>query len=664
MKHLYEQGTQPGDAVYSEAHAKELLNVQANYNKMLQELNNRLAKQKSDLAVKYMKLAQTQAAQKAAATTAKTTTAPTTQQAAATGTVTTAGQPVNAQGNPGTPKVESYPDILRIKELNEVEDKYAHIPHNMRNWYQKPEAQEGYEEPEKIKTPRRKKITSKVQNQMLDIEGEIDDLKSEIKWTKEKFESPTYEGIEGEIEQFFAEIGSAASEILNSGAHKDDEEKAYALREVGVENPEEIIQNYYYYYPEFNPELDKEREKAEEKIKKLKDEVEQLETKLSKLEEMYESVNEGTFNTEKVDPYELQDLKDYLDAENISYSEDEDTGSLDFDETELDKEWKDKMDSMGMEENVPEETDDILSMEDDDGDIDGWKDSEGEWHYGNEEDIDITAKDEKIDEEKVFYVKVDDEAEQFIGKIYKLFDEGDWRSKIVDGESETFEKLNYDPDWDEVDIIAFLRENYADAELVSEDEFNDHVEEPEAEPETEENTEVEENKNEPNDMKKLVRESVNESKESKVELDRIYNYFLKVNVSKLDKDKRINKLFLLGYEGKELPVTVNAGTPFFIAWQAGQNRRNSHTKQNVDGTKESQQELDKIQDYFIRVNVSDLDKDKEINRMFLRGYEGKDLPPIVNANTPNFVAWQAGRKRRSTNEHQIPTLDDYLNETK
>ena len=102
---------------------------------------------------------------------------------------------------------------------------------------------------------------------------------------------------------------------------------------------------------------------------------------------------------------------------------------------------------------------DILTIEDDD----------------KSENEDIIDKDKKIDEEKVFYVKVDDEAEEFIGKIYKLFDDGEWRSKLVDGISETFDKLNYDPDWDEIDIIAFLRENYADAEIIDEPEFNDHV---------------------------------------------------------------------------------------------------------------------------------------------------------------------------------------------
>jgi hypothetical protein len=482
MKHLYEQ-----DMVGDQQYAKDLLNVQAWYNKEMLRLNDMLAKKKSDAMVAYQtRAAAASAQQKAAAANQPQKTAPTTQQAAATGTVTTTGQPVTASGNPPAQTVESYPDILRINTINE--DDEIRISHGMdpyggrdtRNWYQKPENRVGYVEPEKA--PRRKKMTSKVQNQIWDIEGQIEDLKNEIKWAKEEFESPSYEGAEGEVEQFFAEIGPEASEILNSGAYNTDEEKAFALREVGIEKPEQIIQDYYYYYPEYDPRKEKERNEAEEKVQRLETEIEQLENKLSQLEEMYESVNEAKFNIENVDRYEIQDLKDYMDAESISYSEDEDGSTIDFDETELDREWNDRLDDMGMErigdfEEAPStDVDDILSIDDEDSD-----------------DEDFTEEDERIDEDKVFYVKVEDEGEAFIGKIYKLFDEGDWRSKIVDGESETFEQLNYDPDWDEVDIVAFLRENYADAEIVSEDEFNDHVEEPAVEPEeTEEEPEVQE----------------------------------------------------------------------------------------------------------------------------------------------------------------------------
>lgn len=482
MKSLYEQ-----EAVGDKQYAQDLLNVQNWYNGELKRLNDTLAKKRSDALVKYQERAQAMtAAEKRAAQPAQQQ-SPTQNQ---TGTVTTSGQPVNAQGNPSAPKVESYPDIdiLRIKDLSEeFVDKYAHIPMHMRNWYQKPEAQQGYEEPEKLpKNPRKKKMSNKVQDKIWDIEGEIADLKQEIRFNKQRFESPSFEGAEGEIEQFFAEIGPQAAEILNSGSYATDEEKSYALRAAGVSNPEQIIRDYYYYYPEFDESLKEDRLQAEKEVEQAEARIKELEAELEEIQSIYESLDEGKFNVEKVDPYEIQDLKDYLDAENISYFEEEDGSTIDFDETELDKEWHDRIDDTeGYERQddfseetaeEPDETevDDILSVEDGDED-------------------NITDTDEKIDKDKVFYVKVTEDGEQFIGKIYKLFDEGDWRSVLVlDGDSKTFEKLNYDPDWDEVDIIAFLRENYDDAELVSEDEFNDNVEEPEKEsepePETEEDT--------------------------------------------------------------------------------------------------------------------------------------------------------------------------------
>ena len=160
------------------------------------------------------------------------------------------------------------------------------------------------------------------------------------------------------------------------------------------------------------------------------------------------------YDASKIDPEEYQELKNYLDSENISYIEDVDAKTIEFDDTDIDDEWAQRLPEKF------EDDEDILSVKDDEG----------------TESDDLAALDDKIDEDKVFYVKIEDEGGVFYGKIYKLFDEGDWRAKLVKGESDTFEKLNYDPDWDEFDIVAFLRENYADAEIIDETEFNKVVE--------------------------------------------------------------------------------------------------------------------------------------------------------------------------------------------
>jgi hypothetical protein len=440
-----------------------------------------------------------------------------------TGTVNTAGAPVAAAtGSPATPKVEAYPDILHVNVVDERmdwEDSAVKA-----NWYNRAK-EEPKEEPRK---PRAKRMDWKRREKIMELEGEISYLHREVENIIADYKAPSYRGIEGEIENFWGEVGHEGAEILNSGYYKNDKEKIEALKDVGVEHPEEILGNYYYYFPEFNPSKEKGRKQAEKEVAKIHTKIDKIQAKIDKWEEMYESLNEGLpritrskwvdevgielqnmsqftsehildlmhkyeitlnymymegetsrnaakfilsnntpehwkginetkFNAKSTGSNEYRELKNYMDAENISYIENEDETTIDFDEDELADEWKDQLDDIGLEPVESEETsDDILTVSDDDDDI--------------------TSEDEKIDEEKVFYVKIDDEAEEFIGKIYKLFDDGEWRSKLVDGESETFEKINFDPDYDEFDIISFLRDNYADAELLSEDEYNKYIE--------------------------------------------------------------------------------------------------------------------------------------------------------------------------------------------
>lgn len=124
------------EQVYSEQHAKELLAIQANYNKKLEQLNIELAKQKSDLMIKHMKLAQQQAATNKLKQ--KTEVEPEQKSIAKTGNVDTAGNPVTSKG--GTPAVESI-SILRVNPIDEDEQvRYGnpYVKSDMRNWYQKP----------------------------------------------------------------------------------------------------------------------------------------------------------------------------------------------------------------------------------------------------------------------------------------------------------------------------------------------------------------------------------------------------------------------------------------------------------------------------------------------------------------------------------------------
>lgn len=185
-----------------------------------------------------------------------------------------------------------------------------------------------------------------------------------------------------------------------------------------------------------------------------------------------EIINEETFDTRYADTETLKDLKKYMDVENIPYIEDEEGTSLDFEKEELDPEWEGELDDMDLEEVEDDvDTDDILDVtpdEEEKPDVEDNKDI-----VPDEDD----NMHDKIKEKNVFYIRIRDDKGDFVGKIYRLFDDAasDWRSKLIQGESRTFEKLNYSPDWDEYDIIAFLRENYDDAEIMSEEEFNDEV---------------------------------------------------------------------------------------------------------------------------------------------------------------------------------------------
>jgi hypothetical protein len=444
IEKLYEDGQ-----IYSEAQAQEYLNAQTWYNQEVQKLNNQLAKKKSDIDIKYMNINKQQTAQKAAAT--KPTTSATTPQKQ-TGTVTTTGQQVNADGSPA--KNESYLDILKMKEINESIPRYENLLRIKRHdWFDNVKTE--IENISQFKNDYIIKLCDKFKTQLKDM---------------------YYNG---------TSVRDAAENILS------------------------------YNSPEHWKDMD-------------------------------ESLNEEKFNIEMVEPDDIQNLKDYMDAESIPYIEDEEGDTIDFDKEELDDEWESQLEDMGFKpENENVDVDDIIDMEDDE-----------------DYEKDTTDENDDIDEDKVFYVKVEDEAGDFTGKLYKLFDEGEWRSKIVDGESETFDKLNFDPDWDEYDIIAFLRENYDDANLIDKDEFNEHAESPDEEPEE-------------------IEESLNESEK----LDKVYNYYMNVDISTLDKSKTINKLFLSGYAGKHISYNINADTPFYKAWKAGRDRRiSAEEKPDVEET--------------------------------------------------------------------------------
>jgi hypothetical protein len=80
------------------------------------------------------------------------------------------------------------------------------------------------------------------------------------------------------------------------------------------------------------------------------------------------------------------------------------------------------------------------------------------------------------DDEYVFYVKVEKDNEEFIGKIYKNTPEGDWFGKVEIGENTTFDDLSYKPEFTKDDILNFLIDNYDDAEIISSEDYEAYLE--------------------------------------------------------------------------------------------------------------------------------------------------------------------------------------------
>lgn len=84
--------------------------------------------------------------------------------------------------------------------------------------------------------------------------------------------------------------------------------------------------------------------------------------------------------------------------------------------------------------------------------------------------------DDYEDQDYVFYVKVNEEGNSFIGKIFKVRPDGDWFGLVKQGDSDTFQKISYEPEYDEMDIVEFLGENYDKVEIIDRHEYNDFIE--------------------------------------------------------------------------------------------------------------------------------------------------------------------------------------------
>jgi len=281
------------------------------------------------------------------------------------------------------------------------------------------------------------------------IEDDISYLEADIKNIESRFnfDDPPFEDFELEVEEFLGSLTHEEREILMSGY--GDEEKIKDLMggfkkfssekdfsdtlfdktpKKTREEAQYLLNDYYYYYPDADPKVHKEKKKADKQIKKLKKEI-------SKLEKVYDEIDKKYYNVlDKIDKIETQEKDD---------------------QNEFHQEYK---------EDKPED----------------WFVSDSMFPY-NEAYVEFNkekqkSKEDYLDKNYVFYVKIIEDEEEFIGKIFKISPDGDWYGVVKVGESPTFEEMNYKPEYNEVDIIEFLGNNYESIEIIDTQEYNEYIE--------------------------------------------------------------------------------------------------------------------------------------------------------------------------------------------
>jgi len=102
-----------------------------------------------------------------------------------------------------------------------------------------------------------------------------------------------------------------------------------------------------------------------------------------------------------------------------------------------------------------------------------------EAYIEREGEVEKKTKEDYLDNDYLFYVKVIDGDNEFIGKVFKLSPDGDWYGIVKKGEDDSFEKISYEPEYDEMDIVEFLGDSYDTIEIIDQHEFNDYIEDTE-----------------------------------------------------------------------------------------------------------------------------------------------------------------------------------------
>ena len=264
-----------------------------------------------------------------------------------------------------------------------------------------------------------------------EIEQEIDDLNAAIAYLQQDLDE--LEPNAGEQEQTDTEIidrhGWDVLDYLNSGSDSIKD-----LEAMGVEDPAQVIELYKEYHPD-ETKNDKHREKISKKMAKIQEDIEKAEEKYSDLEDKDNKIwTSKTVSKKKfVHKNSMPNEKGSRPA--VGY----------------------------MEEAVnPMSSSNFYNLSED--------------YIETNTSFEKKSENEYSDEDYLFYVRIADGHNEFIGKVFKLSPDGEWYGIVKEGKNASFEKLTYDANYMPLDIINFLKDTYAEVEIINLDEFNNYIE--------------------------------------------------------------------------------------------------------------------------------------------------------------------------------------------
>ena len=85
------------------------------------------------------------------------------------------------------------------------------------------------------------------------------------------------------------------------------------------------------------------------------------------------------------------------------------------------------------------------------------------------------ATDEDLNSDYIFALRIndEDEPEEIIAKVYRNEGDAFWKIRVVQGDEQPLETLQFDPDMEFLDIIEKLGEIYDDVEEIPMDEYKE-----------------------------------------------------------------------------------------------------------------------------------------------------------------------------------------------